>query len=112
MWSDFAANIRYGVAPQALMMQDNPANLSAPTILALVYGRPYNYVTFSLDGGISFLPEWCFFVSDGNPYDGADYNTMLQIPGTNTLLLVYANSRSKYSSEILGTYLDVALTKR
>ena len=41
--------------------------------------------------------------------DGADYNTMLQVPGTNTLLLIYANSRSKYSSEILGTYLDVTV---
>jgi hypothetical protein len=76
-------------------------------LLALVYGRPFNYITFSLDGGITFLPEWCFFVSEAEPYDGADYNTMLQVPGSNTLMLMYANSRSKYSTEILATYLNV-----
>lgn len=67
------------------MMKD-PANQSALGILALVYGRPHNYITFSLDGGITILPEWCFFVSAADPYDGADYNTMLQIPNTNMLL--------------------------
>jgi hypothetical protein len=101
---------RYGVAPQAIVMHD-PKNESVDGILAVVYGRPFNFITFSLDGGISFLPEWCFFKSEANPYDGSDYDTIVQVPNSTTLLLVFGNSRSAYSSEVLGTYISVERTK-
>jgi hypothetical protein len=54
---------RYGVAPQAIVVHD-PQNKSADGILAALYGRPFNFITFSLDGGITFLPEWCFFLKE------------------------------------------------
>ena len=76
-----------------------------------MYGRPFNFITFSLDGGITFLPEWCFFKSEANPYDGSDYDTIVQVPNSTTLLLVFGNSRSAYSSEVLGTYISVERTK-
>ena len=101
---------RYGVAPQAVVMhspQSNNGPTTAEGILAVVYGRPYNFITFSLDGGRSFLPEWCFFTSETQPYDGSDYDTVVQLTNTSTLLLVYGNSRSAYSSEVLGTYISV-----
>lgn len=101
---------RYGVAPQAIVIHD-PQNKSADGILAVVYGRPYNFITFSLDSGVSFLPEWCFFKSEAKPYDGSDYDTIAQVPNSTTLLLVHGNSRSAYSSEVLGTYINVARTK-
>eukprot|EP01051_Picozoa_sp_SAG22_P001807 SAG22_NODE_74_length_22289_cov_65.265119_27_plen_127_part_00 len=101
---------RYGVAPQAVVIHD-PQNKSADGIMAVVYGRPYNFITFSLDGGIGFLPEWCFFKSEAKPYDGSDYDTIVQLPNSSTLLLVHANSRSAYSSEVLGTYISVARKK-
>eukprot|EP01043_Picozoa_sp_COSAG02_P047204 COSAG02_NODE_4500_length_5288_cov_9.606090_1_plen_448_part_00 len=97
---------RYGVAPQALVVHE-PHNKSTDGIMVVVYGRPFNFLTFSLDGGISFLPEWCFFKSEAKPYDGSDYDTIVQVPNSSTILLVYGNSRSEYSSEILGTYISV-----
>ena len=100
---------RYGVAPQAIVI-DTPQNKAADGILALVYGRPFNFITFSLDGGISFLPEWCFFKSEAQPYDGSDYDTIVQVPNSTTVLLVYGNSRSSYSSEVLGTYISIERT--
>ena len=48
-----------------------------------------------LDGGRSFLPEWCFFTSETQPYDGSDYDTVVQLTNTSTLL-------PAYSSEVLG----------
>lgn len=101
---------RYGVAPQAIVVRD-PQNKSTDGIVAAVYGRPFNFITFSLDGGITFLPEWCFFKSEANPYDGSDYDTIVQVPNSTTLLLVFGNSRSAYSSEVLGAYISVQRTK-
>ena len=100
---------RYGVAPQAVVMHDPQGKSDG--IMAVVYGRPFNFITFSLDGGISFLPEWCFFKSEAKPYDGSDYDTVVQLTNSTTLLLVYGNSRSAYSSEVLGTYISVERSK-
>ena len=45
-------------------------------------------------------------------YDGSDYDTIVQLgPNSTTLLLVYGNSRSAYSSEVLGTYISVERSK-
>ena len=56
------------------------------TIYYLYHIITFNFITFSLDGGISFLPEWCFFKSEANPYDGSDYDTVVQLPNSTTLL--------------------------
>ena len=100
-------------------------------ILALVYGRPDNYLRFSLDGGRkppgadahrdcqcgalvlapqagTFLdPEFCFHKVAVQPYDGGSYDSVIAIPGTDTLLLTYAVSRTPFDMSIEGMYLTV-----
>lgn len=74
-----------------------------------MYGRPDHYLTFSLDGGRTFLPEICWQQSGIQPYDGAEYDSIMHVPGTNQLLLTYASCKTAIDMEILGTTISVEL---
>ena len=76
-------------------------------VVAVVYGRPGNYIRLSIDGARSFTDEWCFFNQTHNPYDGAQYDAVVPIPGTDDLLLVYSDSRSSYESAVFGTAIRI-----
>jgi hypothetical protein len=41
-----------------------------------------------------------------HPYDGGEYDSVMQIPGTDTLLLTYAASRSPFDMKIMGLYVN------
>ena len=51
-WSTPRIVAAHGVSPQAAVLRPHGA-------IALAYGRPGNYLSFSLDGGASFTEEWC-----------------------------------------------------
>jgi hypothetical protein len=99
-WSTPNAIAPHGVSPQAIVMA--PSN-----ILVLAYGRPDNYLRFSLDGGRTFLREVCYNKVAVQPYDGGEYDSVIQIPGTDTLLLTYAASTTAYDMQIMGLYINV-----
>ena len=99
-WSTPNVIAPHGVSPQAIFMENS-------NILVVAYGRPDNYLRFSLDGGRTFLPEVCYNKVATQPYDGGEYDSVMQIPGTNTLLLTYAVSTTPYDMEIVGMYLNV-----
>ena len=124
-WSTPTVIAPHGVSPQFALMSSG--------ILALVYGRPDNYLRFSLDGGRkppmrrhrrpsrlpvrrlsagsqagTFLdPEFCFHKVAVQPYDGGSYDSAIAIPRTDTLLLTYAVSRTPFDMSIEGMYLRV-----
>ena len=100
-WSTPTVIAPHGVSPQAVVMR--PSN-----ILAVAYGRPSNYLRLSLDGGRTFLPEICYDDPLVHPYDGGEYDSVMQIPGTDELLLTYARcTDSPWDMEILGLTLSV-----
>eukprot|EP01050_Picozoa_sp_SAG11_P005369 SAG11_NODE_374_length_10006_cov_8.964167_2_plen_466_part_00 len=100
-WSTPVVIAPHGVSPQAIIMR--PSN-----IMAIVYGRPYNWLRFSLDGGRTFLPEICFDRPPMEPYDGGEYDSVMQIPGTDQLLLTYAHCiDTPFDMEIRGLTLTV-----
>ena len=81
-WSTADPIAPQGVAPVAVRTLHSG-------VIAVVYGRPGNYLRLSTDGARSFTGEWCFFNQTHNPYDGAQYDAVVPIPGTDDLLLVY-----------------------
>jgi len=52
-------------------------------------------------------PEFCFHKVAVQPYDGGSYDSVIAIPGTDTLLLTYAVSRTPFDMSIEGMYLTV-----
>ena len=87
-----------GVDPNAVRMQPSG-------IIAVAFGRPANYLSFSLDSGRSFRGPWCFDQQSvpiwnascvgcaRTPYDGQGYDGIAQVPGRDDeLILIYARS--------------------
>ena len=100
-WSVPQVIAPHGVSPQAIIMRPSG-------IMAIAYGRPYNWLRFSLDGGRTFLPEICYDRPPMEPYDGGEYSSVMQIPGTEQLLLTYARcTDNPFDMEILGLTLTV-----
>jgi hypothetical protein len=57
----------------------------------------------SLDGGRTFLEEFCFNKVNVVPYDGGSYDSVIAVPGRrDTLLLTYAVSSSPFEMRIMG----------
>lgn len=97
-WSTPVLIAPHGVSPQAVTMSSG--------VLAVIYGRPDNYVRFSLDGGRTFLPEFCFNQVGVVPYDGGSYDSVIIVPGSpDTLLLTYAVSRTPFDMQVYATCL-------
>jgi hypothetical protein len=63
---------------------------------------------FSLDGGRTFLEEFCFKKVTMVPYDGGSYDSVIAVPGRpDTLLLTYAVSSSPFEMKIMGMFVSV-----
>ncbi|MCX6992931.1 MAG: sialidase family protein [Kiritimatiellaeota bacterium] len=100
-WSKPVPIADRGVWPNACRMESG--------VLALTYGRPDNWLAFSLDDGKTWAGHLCF-------YEGptSSYNTIEEIaPGK--LFVVYdrrsLNADGKLSSGIVGTYVTVQRQK-
>jgi hypothetical protein len=104
-WSTPQVIAPHGVSPQAIIMR--PSN-----IMAIAYGRPFNWLRFSLDGGRTFLPEICYNRPPMEPWDGGEYDSVMQIPGTDRLLLTYAHcTDNPFDMDIRGLTLTVKRLK-
>jgi hypothetical protein len=98
-WSSADAISKYGVWPNAVLMQNG--------ILAASYGRPGNWLIFSNNEGNSWGPRIPFY-QDLYPPDCSNYFSMAEVaPGV--LLVVYArtNLNDHWQSELVGTYFHV-----
>ena len=63
-WSVADAIAPVGVDPHAVHL--TPAN-----VIAVVFGRPANYLSFSTDKGRSFEGPWCFYESPSPIYNAS-----------------------------------------
>lgn len=86
-----------GVWPNACMMSNG--------VIACTYGRPDNWLTFSLDQGKTWTGHFCFH--RGN---SSSYNSVEEV-APDTLLVVYdrqqPNAHGNAEPEVVGTYLTV-----
>jgi hypothetical protein len=101
-WSTADPIAPQGVAPVSV-------RTSRSGVVAVVYGRPGNYLRLSLDGARSFTEEWCFLNQSHDPFDGGQYDAVVPIPGTDQLLLVYSDSRTMYESAVFGTIVSIEI---
>lgn len=105
-WSEPKAITKFGVYPNALLMSNG--------VIALCYGRPGNWMSFSLDYG----QTWGHAMQINDAPESADaghYNSIVEVePGK--LLLVYAQGdpavksrlpQDHTYSEIRGTFIQV-----
>jgi len=86
-----------GVWPNTCLMKNG--------VIVCTYGRPGNWLTFSLDGGYTWKGHFCF-------YDGrtTSYNSVEEVK-KDRLLVVYDrqvdNDEGNMSWEVAGTYVTV-----
>ena len=112
-WTEPTPITKFGVYPGSCLMQNG--------VIALCYGRPGDWMTFSLDNGMTWIgnveikhnkPENTQIEKETEAPDAGHYNSIQEVePGK--LLLVYARSymRDKKQSEIIGTFIYVRRIK-
>ena len=87
-----------GVWPNACRMQSG--------VLACTYGRPANWLAFSLDEGQTWTGHFCFYTGLTS-----SYNSVEEVE-PDKLLVVYdrgwANDDGETSRELVGTYFMVS----
>ena len=76
-------------------------------ILAVAYGRPGDWLAFSVDEGHHWIGHFNFYHGP-QPLDAANYNWVEEV-APDTLLVAYARTdfEDLRQSGILGTYLRV-----
>ena len=58
--------------------------------------------------GRTFLDEWCFKEVNVDPFDGGQYDSVMEVSGSNgTLLLTYADSATAFETKIMGMFVSV-----
>ncbi|MCD2422694.1 glycoside hydrolase [Niabella pedocola] len=98
-WSNATSVNDFGVWPDALVLENG--------IIALSYGRPGNWLTFSNDNGASWGPRLQFY-NDLYPPDCGNYMSMTEV-APNVLFVVYGRTdpNDHTRSEIVGTYFQI-----
>ena len=88
-----------GVYPKACLMANG--------VIAVVYGRPGDWLMFSLDQGETWVGHFCFHKGP-EPNDCGNYDCIEEI-APDTLLVTYGRTDPNdcMKSEILGTYITV-----
>lgn len=88
-----------GVYPTACLMRNG--------VIAVVYGRPGDWLTFSLDQGQTWIGHFCFNQGP-EPYDCGNYDWIEEV-APDTLLAIYGRTDPNNCriSEIIGTYFTV-----
>ena len=89
-----------GVEPGACLMKNG--------VIAVVYGRPGDWLTFSLDQGETWIEHFCFNQSM-EPDDCGNYDWVDEV-APDTLLVIYnrPDPDDPYKSEIMGTFITVS----
>ena len=98
-WSNADPIADRGVYPTACRMQNG--------IIAVVYGRPDDWLMFSLDEGETWINHFCFNHTP-DPFDCGSYDWIEEI-APDTLLAVYSQTSpdDNMKSAITGTYITV-----
>lgn len=98
-WSHADPIADRGVYPTACLMKNG--------IIAVVYGRPGNWLTFSLDQGETWINHFCFNQTP-EPNDCGNYDWIEEI-APDTLLVIYSRTdpNNCMMSEIMGTRFTV-----
>jgi len=98
-WSHADAIADRGVYPTACLMSNG--------IIAVVYGRPGDWIIFSLDKGETWSDPFCFHKGP-EAYDCGGYDWVEEV-APDTLLAVYSRTDpdDNMQSEIAGTYITV-----
>jgi hypothetical protein len=98
-WSNADPVAPIGVFPDVVFMSNG--------IMAVIYGRPGNWIMFSRDNGVSWGPVFQFY-HDLYPPDCSNYFSIAEID-KDILLAVYARTdqNDHWRSEIVGTYFKV-----
>ena len=91
-----------GVWPNACRM--------ASGVLAVVYGRPGDWLAFSLDDGHSWIGHFCLHLGP-QPWDCGSYDWVEEV-APDTLLAAYGRTdpNNPRMSEVSGTYITVTRT--
>lgn len=98
-WSHADPIADRGVYPTACLMKNG--------VIAVVYGRPGDWLTFSLDQGETWINHFCFNQSSV-AYDCGNYDWIEEV-APDTLLVIYnrTDPNDYMKSEIMGTYFTV-----
>ena len=98
-WSHAEPIADRGVSPKACLMANG--------VIAVVYGRPGDWLMFSLDQGETWVGHFCFHKGP-QPYDGGNYDWIEEI-APDTLLVAYGRTDPNdfMKGEVLGTYITV-----
>ncbi|MBA7643208.1 hypothetical protein ES703_50927 [subsurface metagenome] len=98
-WSHADPIADRGVYPTACLMENG--------IIAVIYGRPGDWLTFSLDQGKTWIGHFCF---NQGPvaHDCGNYDWIEEV-APDTLLAIYSQTDPNdcMKSEIMGTYFTV-----
>jgi hypothetical protein len=98
-WSHAEPIADLGVYPKVCLMANG--------VIAVVYGRPGDWLMFSLDQGETWVGHFCFHKGP-QPYDCGSYDCIEEV-APDTLLVTYGRTdpNNYMQSEILGTYITV-----
>ena len=98
-WSHADPIADRGVYPTACLMKNG--------VIAVVYGRPGDWLTFSLDRGETWVNHFCFNQTP-EPNDCGNYDWIEEV-APDTLLVVYSRTdpNNCMISEIMGTFFTV-----
>lgn len=103
-WSHADPIAPFGVWPDAVRLKNG--------IIAVSYGRPGNWLTFSPDEGKTWAPTVQFF-NDLYPPDCGNYFSIFEV-APDILLVAYARTdpNDRWKSDIVGTYFQVKRAKK
>ncbi len=100
-WSNANPVADRGVYPTSCLMANG--------VIAVVYGRPGDWVMFSLDDGHTWLGHFCLY-NGALGYDAGNYDWILPV-AADTVLVAYArtdpNDPDGLKNVIVGTYVTV-----
>lgn len=98
-WSCVEPITDLGVYPTACLMKNG--------IIVVIYGRPGDWLTFSLNQGETWINHFCFNQTS-NPYDCGNYDWIEEV-APDTLFAVYGRTDSNdyMRTEIVGTFFTV-----
>lgn len=103
-WSHADPVADRGVYPSNCLMENGT--------IAMVYGRPGDWLTFSLDQGETWINHFCFNQTP-NPYDCGNYDWIEEI-APDKLLVIYCRTDPNdcLNTEIMGKYFTVKPKKK
>ncbi len=91
-----------GVWPNACRMSNG--------VIAVIYGRPGDWLTFSLDNGYTWMGHFCLHLGP-QPWDCGSYDWVEEV-APDTLLAAYARTdpNDPRQSKVVGTFIKVRRT--